>query len=94
MRELLQRAVAEIEKLPGEEQDAIAQRLLAEVEDGAAWEARFAGTTDEQWSRMVTRAEREIAQGETMPLDDFLATQPEEPLTSSVTAELRNSLPP
>src|SRR5437879_4427487 len=31
MRELLQRAIAEVEKLPVETQDAIATRLLAEV---------------------------------------------------------------
>ena len=33
MTTLLQRAVAEVEKLPAEDQDAIAVRLLAEVED-------------------------------------------------------------
>jgi len=53
MTTLLQRAVAEIEKLPIEDQDAIASRLLAEVEDERAWVARFAATTDEQWDRLV-----------------------------------------
>jgi hypothetical protein len=33
MTQLLQQAIAEIEKLPEDEQDAIAARLLAELED-------------------------------------------------------------
>jgi hypothetical protein len=33
MTELLRQAVAEIEKLPPEQQDAIATRLLAELKD-------------------------------------------------------------
>ena len=37
MTTLLQRAVAEVEKLPPEDQDAIAARFLAEVEDERQW---------------------------------------------------------
>ena len=33
MTELLRRAIAEIEKLPDERQDAIATRLLSELQD-------------------------------------------------------------
>ena len=53
MTSLLQRAVAEVEKLPAEEQDAIAARLLAEVDDERQWDARFASTTADQWDRLV-----------------------------------------
>jgi hypothetical protein len=41
MTELLQRLIAELEKLPEDEQDAIATRLLAELEDERAWKVRF-----------------------------------------------------
>jgi phosphoglycolate phosphatase-like HAD superfamily hydrolase len=70
MTSLLQQAIAEIEKLPAEGQDAIAARILAELADERAWESRFDATTDEQWQRLAERARREIAAGETNPLDD------------------------
>ena len=44
MTELLHRAVGEIEKLPPEEQDAFAARILAELADEQAWAARFHAT--------------------------------------------------
>ncbi len=47
MTELLQRAVAEMEELPPETQDAIATRILADLTDEGAWAARFAATTEE-----------------------------------------------
>ena len=46
MTELLQRAIAEIEKLPAEEQNTIATRLLGELKDEQGWKIRFAATTD------------------------------------------------
>lgn len=58
MTELLERALAELAKQPAEMQDAIATRILAELEDEAAWSARFAATTDEQWSRLADMARR------------------------------------
>ena len=69
MTDLLQRAVAEIEKLPAEEQDAIARRILAELADDQAWAAEFRGTTDQQWDRLAETVRREIRDGETQPLD-------------------------
>ena len=68
MTTLLRRAIAEIEKLPDEEQDAIATRLLAEIEDERQWDARFSATTGEQWDRLVAEVRREVAKGETLPL--------------------------
>jgi hypothetical protein len=70
MTTLLQRAVAEVEKLPAEDQDAIAARLLAEVDDERQWERRFTATTDDQWDRLVEEVRRDVAEGGTLPLDD------------------------
>ena len=44
MTELLQRAITEISKLSDEQQDAIAIRLLAELEDEQVWQAHFETT--------------------------------------------------
>ena len=70
MTTLLQQAIAETEKLPPEDQDAIGSRLLAEVEDERRWAARFAATTDEQWDRIVAEVCRDVATGGTRPLDE------------------------
>jgi hypothetical protein len=70
MTELLRRVIAKIEKLPEEEQDAIATRLLAELEDEQAWKARFESTTNEQWDRLAEMVRLEIIAGDTTPLDD------------------------
>jgi hypothetical protein len=69
MTSLLQRAVSEIEKLPAEDQDSIAARLLAEVEDERQWSTRFASTTDDQWDRLVAEVRRDVAEAGTVPLD-------------------------
>jgi hypothetical protein len=71
MTELLQRVIAEIEKLPEEEQEAIARRILAELADEQAWAGRFNATTDEQWDRLTEAVRRDIAAGDTTPLDDL-----------------------
>lgn len=70
MTGLLQRVIAEIGKLPAEEQDAIATRILVELADEQAWAARFSAMTDEQWDRLTEAVRREIAAGDTAPLDD------------------------
>jgi hypothetical protein len=70
MTTLLQRALAEVEKLPAEDQDAIAARWLAEVDDERQWDTRFASTTDDQWDRLVAEVRRDVAEGGTLPLDD------------------------
>ena len=69
MTELLQQAIAQIEKLPPDQQDAIAARFLAELQDEQKWETRFAATTDDQWGQMATMVRQEITNGETVPLD-------------------------
>ena len=70
MTELLQRLIAELEKLPEDEQDAIATRLLAELEDERAWKFRFESTTNEQWDRLAQMVRQEILAGDTTPLDE------------------------
>ncbi len=79
MTELLQRVIAELEKLPEDEQDAIAKRcceaqiatrLLAELEDERAWKVRFESTTNEQWDRLARMVRQEIDAGDTTPLDE------------------------
>jgi len=60
MTPLLREAVARAEKLPADQQDAIAARLLAEVEDEQAWSSRFAATTDEQWDRLADAVRADI----------------------------------
>ncbi|NJL63691.1 MAG: hypothetical protein HC903_19950 [Methylacidiphilales bacterium] len=69
MTELLQQAIAQIEKLPADQQDAIAARFLAELQDEQKWETRFAATTDDQWDRMAAMVRQDIASGETVPLE-------------------------
>jgi hypothetical protein len=75
MTELLQQAIAQIQQLPPDQQNAIASRLLAELQDEQKWEARFATTTDNQWDQMAAMVRQEIAKGETVPLDEVFPTQ-------------------
>jgi hypothetical protein len=48
MTSLLRQALAEAETLPEADQDAIAARILAEIEDERQWAARFAATNELQ----------------------------------------------
>jgi hypothetical protein len=64
MTELLQKAIAQIEKLPIDEQNTIASRWLAELEDEEAWKSRFQATTEEQWDRIAEMVHQEIAAGD------------------------------
>jgi hypothetical protein len=77
MTELLERVIAQLKTLPDNEQDAIAARLLAEMEDEQAWKAQFESTTDNQWDRMAEMVRQEIAAGDTTPLAEVFPTQPE-----------------
>jgi len=70
MTTLLQQAVAEAEKLPQADQDAIASRLLAEIEDERQWHARFSATTQDQWDRMAAKVREDIAAGRTEPVEN------------------------
>ena len=70
MTALLEQALAAIEKLPADAQDAIATRLLAEVADEHAWAERFEATTDAQWDRIAASVRQAIATEDLVPLDD------------------------
>lgn len=72
MRHLLEKMLGEIEKLPAEEQDNIASRVLAELDDEHEWDKQFASTTGEQWDRMLEDVRRDIASGDTAPLEELL----------------------
>ncbi len=63
MTKLIKQAIAEIEKLPDDAQDAIAARLLADLANEKEWAARFAATADAQWDNMAAMVRREIAAG-------------------------------
>jgi hypothetical protein len=70
MIESLQRVIAEIKKLPTDTQNAIANRLLDELEDEKAWSDRSESTTDQQWDNLAAMVRQEISTGNTIPLDE------------------------
>jgi len=75
MTKLPQQAIAQIQQLPPDQQDAIASRFLDEFQDEQKWEASFAATTDDQWDRMAAMVRQEIAMGKTTPLSEVFPTQ-------------------
>lgn len=75
MTELLERAIAQLKALPADEQDAIAARLLAELEDEKRWKAQFEATTDNQWDRIAEMVRQEIAAGDITPLAEVFPSQ-------------------
>lgn len=76
---IVQRVIVEIEKLPLDEQNAVASRILAELEDDKAWRDRFEATTDEQGDRLADMARREIDAGDVVPLDDVFPPESSSP---------------
>ncbi len=60
MTPLLQRAIAKLEQLPADTQDALAARILADLEDEQTWEVRFDNTSAGQWERLAEGARREF----------------------------------
>ncbi len=75
MTKLLQQAIAQIQQLPPEQQDAIASRFLTELQDEQKWEEKFGNTTDNQWDQMAAMVRQEIAAGEITPLSEVFPTQ-------------------
>lgn len=76
MTELLQQVIAALKKLPADQQDVIASRLLAELKDEQQWVEQFKSTTDDQWDRLADLVRQDIATGETMPLDEVFPVKP------------------
>jgi hypothetical protein len=77
MTELLEQAIAQLKTLPADEQDAIAARLLAEMEDERTWKTQFEATTNNQWDRMAEMVRQEIAAGDITPLAEVFPSQSE-----------------
>jgi hypothetical protein len=63
----LKKALQAASQLPEEEQDAVAEWLLAELASEAGWEERFAGTQD-ALSMLAREASEERERGETKAL--------------------------
>jgi hypothetical protein len=68
MTKLLEHAFQEAAKLAPEEQDALANRWLAEIADEQRWELLFANSQDEL-ARLADQALAEHQAGLTQPLD-------------------------
>lgn len=68
MTELLDRAFLEAARLPALEQDVLAARILAELQDEDAFDRAIAGTAD-KLAVLAERALEEYRAGLTEPLD-------------------------
>lgn len=64
----MQRAVAEVSKLPEAEQEAVGAWILAELESERRWDELFARSHD-LLAEMAAEAVREDEAGLTLPLD-------------------------
>jgi hypothetical protein len=62
MTQLLERAWAEVSKLPPEEQDAIAAIILQELEDEQRWDKRFAASQS-KLSQLAGKVREDIRAG-------------------------------
>lgn len=62
MTQLLQQAIAELQKLPATDQDAIATMILAEITDEKNWDEAFANSQD-QLSAMADKVREDIRAG-------------------------------
>jgi hypothetical protein len=68
MTELLERALAELAKLPERDQNAIAAIILEAIEDERRWEESSAPSAD-VLERLADEARAELRAGRTLPLD-------------------------
>jgi hypothetical protein len=68
MTKLLAKAFEEAAKLSGDDQDALAQAVLAELASERRWDELFAGSTD-VLSELAEEALAEHRAGRTKPLD-------------------------
>ena len=62
MTQLLEQAIAQMQKLPTSEQDAIASLILAELADEQLWQESFAGS-QEQLAAMAAKVRQDIREG-------------------------------
>ena len=66
MTDLMSKALARIQKLPPEEQDAIAALVLAEIADDEAWDQSFE-VTEDKLAEMAQRARAQSKSGKSSP---------------------------
>ncbi len=73
MTDLLKKALDAASRLPEDEQDAVAEWLLAELASDEGWGRRFAETQDDALSVLgrEARAEHQRSEIEEMDLDNF-----------------------
>lgn len=71
MTELLKKAFDAVSALPPERQNALAELILAEIEDEESWDKAFAGTQD-QLATMAAEAIAEHRAGKTRPMKEVL----------------------
>lgn len=64
MTKLLEKAIAEIEKLPKKDQDSIAQIILDEIEDEKKWDKAFA-KSQHKLSKIAEKVRADIKAGRT-----------------------------
>ena len=68
MNALLEKALAEVARLPEAEQEAIATLILDEIAAERGWDERFAQTQD-QLGNLVRSARAEVARGDVLSGD-------------------------
>lgn len=68
MTELLEKAIERVKRLEASEQDAIATKILEELEKEEKWDRAFAQSQD-SLAKLATEAMEEYQAGETEALD-------------------------
>jgi len=68
MNKILERAIAQLAKLPEEEQEAYGLQLLEELESERGWDERFAKSQD-LLGAMAAQAREDVARGDVLPYD-------------------------
>jgi hypothetical protein len=68
MNKMLERAIAQLARLPEEEQEAYGLQLLEEMESERGWDERFAKSQD-LLGAMAAQVREEVARGDILPCD-------------------------
>ncbi len=68
MNALLEKAIAEVARLPEADQEVIASLILDEINAERDWDERLAATQD-QLGELVRLARSEVARGDVLPCD-------------------------